>query len=344
MDLNLQKPWKKLSNPRQKIAIIISLPCFILISLLILYLHSLRYISTDNAYIKTGKISIATEVSGKIDKIFVTNNQMVAKDTLLFSIDQEPFILDLNSTKANLEQAINNIKQLRIKYLEDRVRLNQSTKNAIYNKIEFSRAEALLIDKAIAPSNYDKAKNDFEIAEEDMRIAEKQIDNDLAALNDNPNIAIEQHPLYLYAKSKLDLSELNLKRTKILASSSGIITGFSLKPGDSVLSGLPVCTLIDPHDIWIEANFKETEIANVKLGQKVEISVDTYPDLKLKGVVESITPATGSDLSILPAQNSSGNWIKVVQRIMVKILLTNYTGTPLLASGMSTTVTINTGT
>ncbi|MFV9875614.1 MAG: hypothetical protein AB8U25_04365 [Rickettsiales endosymbiont of Dermacentor nuttalli] len=131
-------------------------------------------------------------------------------------------------------------------------------------------------EKTITTSSYDKTKNNFEISE-----------SDLALLNANPDIAIEKYPLFLYVKSKLDTTELNLKRTKIFAPSSGILIDFTLKPGDRILSDLPVSTFI-----WIEANFKE-----------IEISVGTYPDLKLHGIVESITTVTGPDLSILPAQN-----------------------------------------
>jgi membrane fusion protein (multidrug efflux system) len=211
-----------------------------------------------------------------------------------------------------------------------------------FTKGEYNRRVDLAKNGGVSQTEFNESKRKRDAAEKTIAVLTQEINGILIALENNPDIDPKEHPHYRKALAKLHDAELNLERTEVKAPADGII-GTAPHPGDYARAGVPSLNLVGSKDIWIEANYKETELTDVKPGQPVTIEVDTYPGRKWSGRVESISPATGSEFSVLPAQNATGNWVKVVQRIAVRIAVDEKSESFPLRVGMSAHVTIDIG-
>lgn len=308
-----------------------------------LYFSSGRYISTDNAYIKATKILITPQVSGTIESVSITDNQKVKAGDVLFTIDPSNYEIGLEEAKADVANARTKIEQLKAQFRQKREDIARAQVDVDFAKKEYERRVVLVKKGTIAQSEFDESKRQYDTDEKTVASLKEDMNGILAELDGNPDIKAEDHPLYQKALGGLHDAELNLKRTTVKAPIDGII-GTAPHKGDFARAGIPVLNLVGSKDLWIEANYKETDLTHVKKGQPVSISIDTYPGHQWKGQVESISPATGSEFSVLPAQNATGNWVKVVQRIAVRISVEQGEGDILpLRSGMSTYVTIDIG-
>jgi membrane fusion protein (multidrug efflux system) len=307
-----------------------------------LYLVSGRYIATDNAYIKAAKILVPPQVAGTIVSVSVKDNQPVkAGDTILL-IDPAPYKIAIDKARADMAVSYAQIEQLKAQYRQKQEDIARAQIEADFAVKEYGRKNPLATKGAISQASLDEARRQRDAAKKDVAILQEEINGISAALADDPDIKPEDHPLYQKALAALHDAELNLERTKILAPADGII-GTAPHIGDYARAGIPLFNLIATNDVWIEANYKETELTNVKIGQPVSIEIDTYPGHEWHGHVESISPATGSEFSVLPAQNATGNWVKVVQRIAVRIAVEAGPDDLPLRTGMSTHVSIDTG-
>ncbi|MBI1216384.1 MAG: HlyD family efflux transporter periplasmic adaptor subunit [Alphaproteobacteria bacterium] len=308
----------------------------------VFYLYSGRYIETDNAYVKANKISVTAQVAGTIIDAPVKDNQFVKKGEVLFRIDPRSFEIKVEKAKASLGDVRTQIEDLKAQARQKQAELKEAQQDADYAKIEFDRQQGLSAKDAVSRAKLDEATHNLDVTRTKVGQLQQELGSIVAQLDGDIDIAPEDHPLYKVAQSELDAAQLDLDRATVRAPVDGL-AGATPHTGDYANAGVPVMSMVASADTWIEANYKETQLTDVKPGQKVDIAVDTYPGHEWTGVVESISPATGSEFSILPAQNSTGNWVKVVQRIAVRIRPEVKPGDPQLRAGMSTEVTIDTG-
>lgn len=305
------------------------------------YLKGDRFVSTDNAYIKASKILLAPDVSGSIVSVTVRDNQQVKKGDVLFQIDPTLFEIALNKAQANLNSTIIQINELKAQYQQKLAELERAQVAAKYAERDLKRVKNLISRGSISVSQKDETQLKWDQAIKDEQKLKNEVGEILASLNNNSSITPQEHPLYLAAKAELTKAELDLERTTVVAPTNGIV-GSAPNVGEYARASLPLINFVANDKVWIEANFKETELTNVKPGQRVTIHIDMYPGDTWFGTVESISPATGSEFSLLPAQNSTGNWVKVVQRISTHINVESGPENKPLRSGMSTEVEIDT--
>jgi membrane fusion protein, multidrug efflux system len=309
------------------------------------YVTGGQVMSTDDAYVQAETVGISTDVSGIVQGIDVVNNQRVDPDQVLYRLDPRQFQIALDNAKANLAQTaltIDAMKQDYTRMLSDaaaqqaQVELDQAT---------YDRYAALVPSGATTKASYDQARFTLELDKNKLKSLRQQAAVQLARLAGNPDIAVTQHPQYLQAKAQVDEAQRQLDHTVVKAPFAGIVTNVpSIAPGKYLAASTTAFYLVDTDHVWVDATPKETELTYVRPGQPVTATVDTYPDAEWHGVVESISPAAAQQFSLLPAQNTSGNWVKVVQRITMRVRIdTSDKNLPQLRAGMSLEVNVGTG-
>jgi len=301
-----------------------------------------RYVSTDNAYVRADNVTISAEVSGPIVAVAVRDNEHVAKNQVLFRIDEQPFRIALDRAQAALRAEREQIESLKAQYRETVEALKLAETNAAFAKREFDRQAKLAKSKVASESTLDTARNKYDQATQEIAVTRQQIAQIRAKLGGDPDAPAEDQASYQQAKAAVANAALNLAHTVVHAPFAGVASN---KPqvGAYVTAGDAVMSVVADAGAWIEANFKETDLTHVVPGESVTVTVDTYPDREWHGTVESISQATGAVFSVIPPQNATGNWVKVVQRIPVRIALKSAADAPPLRAGMSTQVEIDTG-
>ena len=308
------------------------------------YLTGGRFQGTDNAYIKAHMTSIIPEISGRVAEVPVRENQVVKQGDILLQIDQEPLTIALAGAQADLAAARNDIEAEKAAYRQRQADLQMSNDNIGLAQREYARRQKLFAAKTISESDFDEARNSYSVAQAQAAGVKQDIQRILSDLNGNPDIAPEDHPKVQSAQAKVDQMSLDLRRATLYAPGDGIVSQIdNIRPGTYLTAGRPAFSLVSNNDLWIDANLKETDLTFVKTGQEATISVDTYPGVDFVAEVESIGAGTGSEFSALPAQNATGNWVKVVQRIPVRLKLKPKPDQPQLRAGMSVVVEIDTG-
>jgi membrane fusion protein, multidrug efflux system len=315
-----------------------------------LYLTGGRYISTDDAYVQAAKLMVTTDVSGLVKDVDVREGQYVKKGQVLFRLDPQPFQIALDNAKAQLGETLQTIQSTKADYLQA-VRAADAQKAEVdLDRRNYERYAALVKANAIAEATYDQARLTYAAAQQQLLALQQTAQSTLAKLNGNPDIAPQETPQYRQAMAVVAEDQRQLDHTVVRAPFDGIVTEVdSLQPGTLVISAMSAFTttsavgLVGTKNVWIEAHMKETDLTHVRNGQPVDITIDTYPDHNWHGHVEDVSAATGSSFSVLPSENASGNWVKVVQRIPTKIAIDRRPGDPLLSSGMSADVEIDTG-
>lgn len=306
------------------------------------YLASLGHVSTEDAYVKADMVSISPQVSGRIVKVDVKENQHVNAGELLFELDDGTYRAGLYRANAQLQTIRDQIEASKAEYRQRTQELAVARANAAYAERQLRRLDALSKTRAISQSDLDAAQHTVDIDEHQILIIKQQRAAVLANLDGNVNMPVEQHSSYQQALAERAVIEASVNRCKVHAPFAGIASKVP-ELGQYAAEGTPVMSVVSNTHVWIEANFKETDLTDVRVGDPATIRVDTYPHKVFKGVVESIAQATGAEFSILPAQNATGNWVKVVQRIPLRIKITSpFDGTPLRA-GTSSSVDIRTG-
>ena len=302
-----------------------------------------RYQETENANLRQAKVTVAAEAAGRIVEVDIADNATVKAGDKLFVVDPEPYRIALSQADASLAAARLNVEQLRAAYGQAVANERVAASEVTYMQSQFDRAADLAKKGINAQSSLDEAQRDLQRAEEQHTAAAQGIDSARAALGGDPDIATDKHPTVLAAQSARDKAAFDLAQTTVVAPADGVISqASSFKVGQFVAAGTPLFSLVETGDTWVEANFKETQLTHMKPGQTADVILDTYPDVDFKATIESIGAGTGAEFSLLPAQNATGNWVKVTQRIPVRLKLDTEGKDVPVRTGMSATVEVDT--
>ncbi|HEX4505518.1 MAG TPA: HlyD family secretion protein [Alphaproteobacteria bacterium] len=301
------------------------------------------YVSTDDAFVRAAKESVNARVAGQVVEIAVRDNQRVRKGQLLFRIDPEPYQIAVDQAEARLAGARIQVGALKATYRQQLTELQSAKETAGFDARENARQKALSASDFTPRAMYDRAETDMKVSVQHIGSTEQQIANTVVALNGDPNIEIDRHPTVREAQAELGRARLNLSYATVSAPDDGVVTKVDdLQVGDFVNTGSAVFSMLSSH-IWIEANFRETGLTNMHVGQAATIDVDAYPGRTFKAHVVSLSPGTGSDFAVLPPENATGNWVKVVQRLPVRLELDAIDPDRPLFSGISVTARVDTG-
>ncbi|WP_064118465.1 HlyD family secretion protein [Pseudomonas fluorescens] len=308
------------------------------------YVANAPFVSTDNAYARVAKASINARVSGQVVEIAVDDNQPVRKGQVLFRIDSQPLQIAVDRAEAQLGNARLRIDGLKASYRQQQAELQSARASADYDQKEFTRKKALIASEFVSRAVYERAETDLKVSRQRIASIEQQIASTVVALNGDPDIAVDRHPTVREAKAQLDEAQLYLSYATVTAPADGIVAKVDdLQVGNYVNNGSAAFALISDHEIWVEANFRETQLTHMRPGQTATITLDTYPDRPFKAHVISMSPGAGADFALLPPENATGNWVKVVQRVPVRLELDDADPALPLFSGTSATVKVDTG-
>ena len=307
------------------------------------YLMSGRYVSTDDAYIKSRMLSVTETVPGQVVAVPVSDNQIVKKGDVLVQIDPAPYQLRLASAEAELASTIQNSDQLRAQVRARQQDLVMANADTDYAQREAGRQAPLVASGAVSRTLNDKAQHDLVTAQARTAGLKQQIQADLAQLGGNIDTPNDKLPAYLSALAARDTAAYNLDHATIRAAADGRVGAVTVRTGEYVQAGQNLFPQVMTSDTWIEANVRETDLTHVREGQPATFTVDAYPGHVFKAHLQSFSPATGSELSVLPAENATGNWVKIVQREPLQLIPELEAGDPPLRAGLSVNIDIDTG-
>ena len=308
-----------------------------------IYAESGRYVTTENAYIKSNVIAISSDESGRVEWVGVDDNTLVREGQILFRLDQRPFAIALDRSEAELDMVRTQIKHLRTDYHEAVAQVAAEEEKVNFLTRQRARQKKLKDLKLASEQAYDVAAHDLSLAERRVRVLRQRVQRALQSLGGNPDMKYrEVHARFQRARAERDQAAIALADTTIEAPVDGFVSNMKLQAGEYVEEGQAVFSVIEHGKVWVEANLKETQLTHVLEGQSASITVDAYPGVQWPATVDAIAPATGAEFSVLPPQNATGNWVKVVQRIPVLLDVEQPPkGNPLRA-GMTVTVSIDT--
>ena len=331
------------SRPLLRPLLLLVVPVIALLGLIYLYATGGRYVVTENAYVKSDVITISADVSGRVIHVAVEENQRVRKGALLFLLDAAPYEIEVQRAESEMDIVATQIESLRADYRETLIKRKHALEQVDFLSRQLKRQRQLRKQGLGSEERYDEALHTVETAKQQVQLIKQSTERVLATLGGDVNRPIEHHPSYRRARATRDQAALDLARTKVIAATSGIITNLKLQTGEFVAAGKPVFSLVDTTRVWIEANLKETQLTYVREGQQASVVADAYPDQIWETIVDNIAPATGAEFALLPPQNASGNWVKVVQWIPVRLDLDQQGAKATrLRAGMTVTVRIDT--
>jgi len=328
---------------RLRLPLLIAAPVVAALVAAFVYLHGGRYESTDNAYFQSGLGAVTANVSGPVVAIAVRDNQIVRRGDILFRIDPAPFQAAVDEAAAALADARTQVSALQANFAQGQAELKAAQDRLAYADREAARQKALLAEGISSQAQYDQARLAAQTAEQGIETARQKNASVAATLSGRVDGPADAQPAVRKAAAALERARLDLGYTVVRAAQDGIVTKVDqLQPGDYVTASRPVFTLAGTR-IWIEANFKESQLDHMRVRQKATIKVDAFPDLRLIGRLRTFSPGTGNSFALLPPENATGNWVKVVQRLPVEFDLDAIPrGVPLHA-GLSVEVTVDTG-
>jgi membrane fusion protein, multidrug efflux system len=302
-----------------------------------------RYESTDDAYVNAARVAISTNVPGRVIELRVHDNQRVKRGDVLFRLDDQPFQLKVNEARAKLSNTKLQIDAMKATYRQKQSELKSAEDTLAYEKRESERQQRLLSSGISSQAQVDRAVHARDAAQQAVAAAQQQIASTVANLGGDASIDPIKHPSVMQAQAELDRAELDLSYTTITAPDDGVVTQVEkLQVGDYVNAATPTFALVATHDLWIDANFKEVQLAKMRAGQTATVKIDTYGDRTFKAHIVSLSPGTGAQFSVLPAQNATGNWVKVVQRLAVRLEIEDGDTDHPLFAGLSATVKVDT--
>lgn len=308
----------------------------------VIYLKGGRYVETDNAYLKADKVPISAPIAGTIQTVLVHENESVKQGQPLFRLDTAPLEVALQKADAQVAQVTTDLETIRASYKAKQAELVQAKTKYAFALKDQQRKTDLVNKHFLSSSVFDDAQEATDLAKQQMDIVEQDLKQIATSLGGTPDKPLEQQASYRAALAAVAQAKLDLTRATVYASLPGTVSELP-KPGQYLAAGATALALVVTDHWWIEANFPETDLTYVHPGQAVQIAIDTYPNQTWQGEVESISPATGAEFSLIPAQNATGNWVKIAQRVPVRIKLNPSNAQTVLRAGLSTVVTIDTG-
>ena len=317
-------------------------PALVLAGALMFWLQGGRYASTENAFVKADIAQIASEVAGRIVEVRVRDHATVAAGDVLVRLDPEPYRLALAKADAEIDSARASVEQLKVSLRETRADSKETENRLSYLEVQAKRQRELSGRGVSSAARVEQADSEEQQARDRLSMLQQRIARVEAALGGNPEQPTDRYAAVREKQALRDRVALDLSYTEIKAPRAGTVLNVRLQLGEQVKAQTPLFSLVADRRPWVEANFKETDLTYVTVGQKATIVLDMHPDITWEAEVESISPATGAEFAILPPQNASGNWVKVVQRLPVKLRLTERPGEPPLRAGMTAYVSIDT--
>jgi membrane fusion protein (multidrug efflux system) len=329
-------------NKRIQRLALIGVPVVVAVGAAAFWLQGGRHMTTENAFVKADIAQIASEVPGRIMELKIQDHSAVAAGDVLLRLDPANFKLALAKADAEVDSARSAVEQTKANLREIRAEAKEAE-----NKLEYLRTQARrqrdLSGRGVASvTQLEKANSEEQEGEDRLAVLHQRIARVEAALGGKPDRPTDEFAAVRERLATRDRAALELSYTEIKAPKPGVVVNFRLQLGEQVKPQTPLFALVTDRRPWLEANFKETELTHVKVGQKARVVLDMHPDVSWDAVVESISPATGAEFAVLPAQNASGNWVKVVQRLPVRLRLIEQPGEPPLRAGMTAYVSIDT--
>lgn len=309
------------------------------------YVTGGQEVSTEDAYVEADKLGVSTDISGIVQHIDVTDNQHVNAGQVLYRLDPRQFQIALDNAKANLAQTRLTIESMKQDYKRMLSDVSSQQAQVDLDQVNFNRYATLVKTNAVSRANYDQARYTLQADQGKLASLKQQAQVQLAKLDGNADIPVTEHPQYKQAKAQVDEAQRQLDHTIVKAPFAGIVTNVpSIQPGTYLAASTTAFYLVATDHVWVHADPKETQLTYVRPGQPATVTVDTYPDRTWHGTVASVSPAAAQEFQLLPAQNTSGNWVKVVQRIPMRVRVdTSDKNQPPLRAGMSVEVSVDTG-
>jgi membrane fusion protein (multidrug efflux system) len=326
-----------------RLLLLIVVPLVVVAVGLAVYARGGRHMETDNAYVKANIVALSADVAGPVIEVKVRDHEPVEAGRLLFRVDPAPFQVEVERAEAQMAVVKTEIESLRAEY-----RVAMAEAKEVEARIRFLRRQverqAQLKERGMTrEEQYDEARLNLESARQRLDAVNERAARIVASLGGEIDRPLEKQPRYQQAKAARDAAQLDLARTRVIAPSTGVVSNMKLQPGEHVAKGVPVFSLIENGPLWVEANFKETQLTHMREGQAATIVADAYPEHEWRAAVRTISPATGAEFAVLPPQNATGNWVKIVQRVPVQLGIVLAPGDPPLRAGMTVTVRVDTG-
>jgi membrane fusion protein (multidrug efflux system) len=323
--------------------LLVVLPAAVVAGGLLMWLWGGRYVTTENAYVKADIAQISAEVAGRVNDVLVQDHAEVRAGDVLLTLDREPFRVALAKAEAELDSTRAQVSTLVATWHEARSELQEAVSKVAYWNAQLARQKKLQERGIVASSKNEDNESNAIAAQDRADVMRKKIERMAAQLGGNPERPIDQHPMVREKQAERERAELDLARTVIRAPLDGTAVNVRLQKGEQIKAATVLFALVAHTRPWVEANFKETELTHVRKGLAAAVELDTYPGVVWQAEVESISPATGAEFALLPPQNASGNWVKVVQRLPVRLRLIPRPGEPPLRAGMTASVKVDTG-
>jgi membrane fusion protein, multidrug efflux system len=323
--------------------LMLAAPLLVLGAALYFYFTGGRYQSTDDAYVEAAQIVVSSNVAGRVSEIDIRDNELVKKGAVLFRIDDAPFRIAVQEAQARLAGARLQVEALQATYRQRLAEVHGAEQTLAYQQREYERQNGLLASGIASQVQVNQLRHALDNARQALSSAREELAAVAANLGGDATASIENHPNVLQARAALDRAQLNLSYTVVRAPEDGIVAKVEqLQVGNYINASSPLFALISTRDVWVEANFKESQLTYMRAGQEATVEIDSYPGTVFHARITSLSPGTGAAFSVLPPENATGNWVKVVQRLPVRLAVTDAPRELPLRAGLSADVTVDT--